>query len=77
MHRSTSFRALVLFGVVALVTALCQSVTPPSSALTIPNGLTPRQRVKSGPVLIPWNSMRQPLFRQRLPLRHPPTHIGA
>ena len=46
MHRSTSFRALVLFGVVALVTALYQSITPPSLALTIPTGLTPRQRVK-------------------------------
>ena len=46
MHRSTSFRALVLFGVVALVTALYQSITPPSLALTIPTGLSPRQRVK-------------------------------
>jgi hypothetical protein len=46
MHRSTSFRALVLFGVVALVTALYQSITPPSSALAIiPTGLTPQQRV--------------------------------
>ena len=31
MHRSTSFRALVLFGVVALVTAFYQSITPTSS----------------------------------------------
>ena len=46
MHCSKSFRALVLFGVVALVTALYQSITTPSSALTIPTGLTPRQRVK-------------------------------
>jgi len=45
MHCSKSFRALVLFGVVAIVTALYQSITPPSSALTIPTGLTPRQRV--------------------------------
>ena len=45
MHRSKSFRALVLFGVVALVTALYQSITPPSSALTIPTGLTPRGSV--------------------------------
>ena len=45
MHRSKSFRALVLFGVVALVTAFYQSITPPSSALTIPTGLTPRRHV--------------------------------
>ena len=45
MHCSKSFRALVLFGVVALVTAIYQSITPPSSALTVPTGLTPRQRV--------------------------------
>ena len=50
MHRSTSFRALVLFGVVALVTAFYQSITPHSSALAIPTGLTPRQRVQTGPV---------------------------
>ena len=50
MHRSTSFRALVLFAVVALVAALYQSITPPSSALTITTGLTPRQRVQTGPV---------------------------
>ena len=47
MHCSKSVRALVLFGVVALVTALYQSITPPSSALTIPTGLTPRQLVKT------------------------------
>ena len=46
MHCSKSFRALVLFGVVALATAFHQSIAPPSSALTIPTGLTPRQRVK-------------------------------
>ena len=45
MHCSKSFRALVLFGVVALVTAFYQSITPPSSALTIPTGLTPRRHV--------------------------------
>ena len=45
MRYSKSFRALVLFGVVALVTAFYQSITPPSSALTIPTGLTPRQHV--------------------------------
>ena len=50
MHRSTSFRALVLFGIVALVTALYQLITPPSSALTIPTGLMPRHSaLKPGP----------------------------
>ena len=66
MHRSTSFRALVLFGVVALVTALYQSITPPSSALTITTGLTPRHsEFKSGPF---------PLILMRLSalLRKPP-----
>ena len=47
MHRSQSFRALVLFGIVALVTAFYQSITPPSSALTITTGLTPRHSVSS------------------------------
>ena len=45
MHRSKSFRALVLFGALALVTAVYQSITPPSSALTTRTGLTPQQRV--------------------------------
>ena len=69
MHRSTSFRALVLFGVVALVTALYQSITPPSSALAIPTGLTPRQRVQTG--LVPFDSdARLPALSGPLPEPH-------
>ena len=66
MHRSKSFRALVLFGVVALVTAVYQSIKPPSSALTITTGLTPRHsEFKPGPF---------PLILMRLSalLRKPP-----
>ena len=59
MHCSKSFHALVLFGVVALVTALYQSITPPSSALTIPTGLMPHHSVfDPGP--FPLILMRQP-----------------
>ena len=42
MRYSKSFRALVLFGVVALVTAVYKSIAPPSSAVTV---TTPRQHV--------------------------------
>ena len=50
MRHSKSFRALVLFGVVALVTAVYQSIKPPSLALTITTGLTPRRsEFKPGP----------------------------
>ena len=45
MRRSKSFRALVLFGVVALVTAFYQSITPPSSAVPVTTPLKPRQHV--------------------------------
>ena len=49
MHCSKSFRALVLFGVVALVTAFYQSMTP--LARTVTTGPKPRQRVEQrGPV---------------------------
>ena len=45
MRSSKSFRALVLFGVVALVTAFYQSITPPSSAVPVTTPLKPRQHV--------------------------------
>ena len=45
MRCSKSFRALILFGVVALVTAVYQSITPPSSAITVTTPPKPRQRV--------------------------------
>ena len=45
MRCSKSFRALILFGVVALITAVYQSITPPSSAVTVTTPLKPRQRV--------------------------------
>ena len=45
MHRSMSFRALVLVGVlVTLATAFSQS-TQPLAALAVTVGLTPHQRV--------------------------------
>ena len=79
MHRSKSFRALVLFGVVALVTALYQSITPPSSALTIPTGLTPRVSVlkRAAPVHMPLNSMRRVALTEAFPMEPPPPPIGA
>ena len=49
MRCSKSFCALVLFGVIALVTAVYQSITPPSSADTVTMPLQPRQRVKPLP----------------------------
>ena len=53
MHRCKSFRALFLFGVVAFVTAFYQSMTPPSSALTVTTGLKSRHSVfNHGPVPI-------------------------
>ena len=45
MRYSKSFRALVLFGVVALVTAVYKSITPPSSAVPVTTPLEPRQHV--------------------------------
>ena len=70
MRHSKSFRALVLFGVVALVTAVYQSITPPSSALTITTGLTPRHsEFKPGP--FPLILMRLPAYRESLPEPHP------
>ena len=79
MHRSKSFRALVLFGVVALVTALYQSITPPLSALTIPTGLTPRVSVlkRAAPVHMPLNSMRRVALTEAFPMEPPPPPIGA
>ena len=50
MRCSKSFRALVLFGVVALVAAFYQSIMPPStSAVTVTIPLKPRQRVQPRP----------------------------
>jgi hypothetical protein len=46
MHCSMSFRAIVLLGSVALLTAFYQSMQP--SAFTIPTGLTQRQLVRPG-----------------------------
>ena len=70
MRHSKSFRALVLFGVVALVTAVYQSIKPPSSALTITTGLTPRRsEFKPGP--FPLILMRLPAYRESLPEPHP------
>ena len=45
MRYSKSFRALVLFGVVALVTAVYKSITPPSWAVPVTTPLEPRQHV--------------------------------
>jgi len=44
-YSKSSFRALVLFGVVALVTAVYKSITPPSSAVPVTTPLKSRQHV--------------------------------
>ena len=61
MHCSKSFRALVLFGIVALVTAFYyQSMTPPSSARTVTTGPKPRHSVEQRGPAFPLILMRQP-----------------
>jgi len=59
MHCSMSFRAIVLLGSVALLTAFYQSMQP--SAFTIPTGLTQRQLVRPGTGFL-WIRYSRPPF---------------